>query len=126
MKQRHRIGNAEVDTRAKEVAMVDRLPSSTLKWIEAKSDDLMEIALWIGKCTVVANRFHDPRSDPNAKATYLRDAEGLAKTRLQKCKAGRKRKVPDFPTQPGDLSQCPRWQAIRQRILDRAVSPSVA
>ena len=101
--------------------MADKLPVSTLKWIEAQGEDLTAIALWIGKCTVMANRFRDPRSDDNAKATYLRDSEGLAATRLQKYKAARKRKVPEVP-QPGDLSHCPRWQAIRQRILGRAAA----
>ena len=125
MKQRHRIGNDEVDTRAKEVASADRLPACTLKWIEAKSDDLVAIALWIGQCTAMANRFRDPRGDPNGNATYLRDSGGLAATRLQKYRAGRKRKAPAPPTQPGDLSRCPRWQRIRQRILDRAAQPLV-
>jgi hypothetical protein len=125
MRQRHRIGNAEVDTRAKEGASADKLPVSTLKWIEAKGDDLVAIALWIGKCTAMANRFRDPRGDPNAKATYLRDSEGLAATRLQKYKAGRKRKAPAIPIQLYDLSQCPRWQRIRQRILDRAAALDV-
>ena len=124
MKQRHRIGNAEVDTRAKEAASADKVPVSTLKWIEAKGDDLVAIAMWIGRCTAMANRFRDPRGDPNARATYLRDSEGLAKTRLQKYKASRKRKVPALPTQPGDLSQCPRWQRIRQRILDKVAARS--
>ena len=119
MKQRHRIGNAEVDTRAKEVATAEKLPARTLKWIESTGDELTQIALWIGKCTAAANRFRDPRSEPDAKASYLRDSEGLAATRLQKYKAGRKRKMPATPSQHGDLSQCPRWQAIRRRILDR-------
>ena len=49
--------------------------------IEAKGDDLTTVAMWIGRCTAMANRFCDPRSDPNAKATYLRDSEGLAGAR---------------------------------------------
>ena len=126
MKQRHRIGNAEVDTRAKEVATTEKLPVRTLKWIETTGDELTQIAVWIGKCTAAANRFRDPRSEPDAKASYLRDSEGLAATRMQKCKAARKRKVPAIPSQPGELSQCPRWQRIRQRILDKAGAPSAA
>ena len=120
MKQRHRIGNAEVDTRAKEVATTEKLPVRTSEWSESTGDELTQIAVWIGKCTAAANRFRDPRSEPDAKASYLRDSEGLAATRMQKCsKAARKRKVPAIPSQPGDLSQCPRWQALRRRVLDR-------
>jgi hypothetical protein len=120
MKQRHRIGNAEVDTQAKGAASNDRLPIGTLQWIAAKGNKVTDIAMWIGRCTYMANHFRDPRGDPEARPVFLRDSEGLATTRLQKYKAGRKRKVPAVPSQPGDLSQCPRWQRIRQRILDRA------
>ena len=73
-----------------------------------------------------ANRFRDPRSDPDAKASYLRDSEGLAATKLRKYKAFRKRMVPAIPTRAGDLSQCPRWQAVRRRILDREAPTSEA
>jgi len=120
MKQKHRIGNALADTLAKESANDDKLLIGTMKWIVAKGDKVSAIAMWIGRCTYMANHFPDPRGDPDAKAKFLRDSEGLASTRMQKYKAGRKRKVPTVPSQPGDLSQCPRWQRLRQRILEKA------
>ena len=120
MRQWHRVGNAEADRLCVEAATEDKLPAATLKWIVRESDKVTLIAMWIGRCTAEANHFRDPRGDPNAKAIYIRDSEGLAATRLQKYQSQRKRKVPAAPSQPGDLSQCPRWQRIRQRILDRA------
>jgi hypothetical protein len=74
-------------------------------------------------CTALANHFRDPRVAPPEKPVFLRDSEGLAVIRLQQYKAGRKRKAPAPLARPGDLSLCPRWQAIRQRILDRASPP---
>ena len=120
MRQKHRIGNAAVDALAKSSANDDRLPLATLKWIAAKGDKVTTIAMWIGRCTYLANHFPDTRGDPDAKPKYLRDCEGLAATRSQKYKTGRKRKAPVVPTQPGDLSRCPRWQQLRQRILEKA------
>ena len=120
MKQRHRLGNAAVDVLAKSAASDDKLPIGTLKWIAATGDKVTAIAAWIGRCTYMANHFPDCRGDPDAKPKYLRDSEGLATTRMQMYKAGRKRKAPAAPTQPGDLSQCPRWQQLRLRILEKA------
>lgn len=117
MRQRHRIGNDLADLHAKEAAVADKLPVRTLKWIEATSDEVLQLALWIGKCTEAANRFRDPRVCPEAKAVFLRDSEGLATSRLCRYKADRKRKATVELIRPGDLSRCPRWQAVRQRLL---------
>ena len=122
MKQKHRIGNAAVDALAKSSANDDRLPVATLKLIATESEKVTNIALWIGRCSYMANHFPDTRGNPEAKPKYLRDSEGLAATRLQKYKARRKRRAPVFPTKPGDLSRCPRWQQLRQRILAKASS----
>ena len=87
--------------RAKEVAVAEALPTRTLKWIESAGEELVQIALWIGKCTVAANRFLDPScSDPLGKARFLRDSEGLAVVRRQSYKAARKRKMPELSRQP--------------------------
>ena len=120
MRQKHRIGNAAVDILAKSAASDDKLPVATLRWINAKCDKLTTIAMWIGRCTYMANHFPDSRGGPEAKPQFLRDSEGLAATRMQKYKVGRKRKAPVVPTQTGDLSRCPRWQLLRQRILEKA------
>ena len=124
MRQRHRIGNDQADTRAKEIATGEKLPHRTLKWIEATGEEVAQIALWIGKCTEAANRFRDPRIDPGAKAAYLRDSEGLAATRLCKYKVGKKRKATTTIARPGDLSRCLRWQAIRERVIEKEAQPS--
>ena len=68
----------------------------------------------------MANRFRDPRGDPNAKAVFMRDSEGLQSTRHHKYIATRKRKLHTQPDRPGDLSPCPRWALLRQRIRDKA------
>jgi hypothetical protein len=120
MRQKHPIGYAAVDTLAKSSANDDRLPLATLKLIAAKGDKVTTIAMFIGRCTRLANHFPDTRGNPESKPKYLRDSEGLAATRSQKYKAGRKWKAPVVPTQPGDLSRCPRWQQLRQRIPEKA------
>ena len=127
MRQRHRLGNAQADTQAKQSAADEKLPSHTLKWIATNSRKLLDIAMWIGRCTHTANHFRTCSGDPPAKAVHIRDCEGLAATRLQRYKAGRKRKreePEDTTPVPGDLSLCPRWQRLRQRILDKAKPPT--
>ena len=57
MKQKHRIGNATVDILAKSAASDDKLPVGTFKWIAAKGNKLAAIAMWIGRCTYMANHF---------------------------------------------------------------------
>ena len=99
-------------------------PHRTLKWIEATSEEVVQIALWIGKCTEAANRFRDPCIEPGAKTAYLRDSEGLAATRLCKYKVGKKRKASSDIARPGDLSRCPRWQAIRLRLIEKEAQTS--
>ena len=84
MRQRHRIGNAEAYRDAKVAAEEDDLPFRTLRWIEASSDRLTAIALWVGRCTELANRFPAPPLQPGGNQLVLRDSEGLAATRLQK------------------------------------------
>ena len=49
MRQKHRIGNAEVDRLAKAAAQADALPYQTRRRIEVRSDKLTSIALWIGR-----------------------------------------------------------------------------
>ena len=80
----------------------------------------VHIVMWISRCTYMANHFPDTRGNPEAKPKYLRDSEGLAATRMQSYRNARKRKAPVVPIQPGDLSRCPRWQQLRQRILEKA------
>ena len=120
MEQRHRIGNAEVDMLAKSAACDDRRPISILKRITAKGDKVIAIAMWIGRCTSMANHFPDSRNDPNARPQFLRDSEGMAANRLPKAKRGTKRKAIVVLPHLYDLSSCPRWQRLRQRILDKA------
>ena len=122
MRQRHRIGNAEVDRLAKSSAEADALPFRTRRWIEVKGDRLTTIALWIGRCTVKANHYSVATGGPDGKPLFLRDSEGIATSRLRKYKSGKKRKRKDevVPRRPGDLSACPRWERVRRRVLDKA------
>ena len=117
MEQKHRIGNAMVDTLAKESAADDKLPAVTLQWIAERSSVLTDIAMWIGRCTHLANNF---RLGSDSK-TVVRDSKGLAAARLQRYRLNKseKRSAPELPRRPGDLSQCPRWQQLRQRILEK-------
>ena len=125
MRQRHRIGNALADTLAKQSAKDDKLPASVLEAIATSSHKLREIALWIGRCTVAASHFCTQGGEFGTKASHLRDSEGLASSRLKPCiERGCKRHFDEVAAapvrRPGDLSLCPRWQQLRQRILEKA------
>jgi hypothetical protein len=67
MRQKHPIGYAAVDTLAKSSANDDRLPLATLKLIAAKGDKVTTIAMFIGRCTRLANHFPDTRGNPESK-----------------------------------------------------------
>ena len=76
------------------------------------------IALWIGQCTVLANHFPLPRVG-DVKQVFVRDSEGM-QNKTRKPSAKRKHEVVSPDPVPGDLSLCPRWAALRRRILDKA------
>ena len=108
---------------AKHSAKEDKLPASVLKAIEDDSQKLVEIAMWICRCTVAVNHFSIHSGDLAPKSSYIRDSEGLAASRRKERSGGLKRKRDEavgLTRQPGDLSLCPRWQLLRQRILDKA------
>ena len=76
----------------------------------------------IGQCGVTANNFRVQGTTSRDKESFTRDSEGrqghIPKPRKH-CK--RKRAVDDVPaSRPGDLSLCPRWAALRQRILAKS------
>ena len=49
----------------------------------------------------------------------MRDSEGM-QNRPRKPNVKRKRVVVSPGPVPGDLSLCPRWAALRRRIIDKA------
>ena len=67
---------------------------------------------------MLANHFPVPGSCTDGKQNYIRDSEGV---QVRKYKPRKKRALDDAPTRvPGDLSLCPRWAALRRRIVDKA------
>ena len=76
--------------------------------------------------TALANHFPVPGTAAGQKQTFIRDSEGLERSRHKKWReaaavaAKAKRKRPEVVEQqrtPGDLSGCPRWQALRTRVV---------
>ena len=75
------------------------------------------IAKWIGQCGVLANHFKLPHLDDSGKPTFIRDSEGMS---TRKCKPAKRKPEDVAPIRAaGDFSGCPRWEAIRQRIIDK-------
>ncbi len=98
--------------------------SELVKW---QSERLVAIARWIGTASELASAFPAADAAGESKTRSLRDSTGLrpkprvpstvgvARGVKQKC-SGVGAKV------TGDLSGCPRWERLRQRIRDRVSS----
>ena len=78
---------------------------------------MIAIAKWIGQCGVLANHFKLPHLDDNGKPIVIRDSEGKPTRKAQPAK--RKHVDDEAIRAAGDFSGCPRWEAIRQRIVDK-------
>ena len=72
------------------------------------------LAPWAMALCLVAMGYMYYRSATAAAPAHAAepDAEAIRAARLSRLGAA--------PAQPGDLSQCPRWQRLRQRILEKA------
>ena len=125
MTESDRRGNAFVDTLAKQAATWDRVPKAKLLYITQQSERLTAIAKWIGQCGVIANHFKKPAGLLGETPGFIRDSEGIqGHTNKPRKVEKRKRVVDDIPcSRPGDLSLCPRWAALRQRIFAKSGMP---
>ena len=121
MTESDRRGNDIVDRLAKLSASWDQVPKATLEFIVQQSNLLTGIAKWIGQCGVLANHFPLPCESTNGKQVYIRDSEGIHGRLHQPRKKRKRDDVIPVPV-PGDLSLCPRWAALRRRILDKEAS----
>ena len=113
-----RRGNAAVDTFAKQAAKWDEPPVAQRQYVLQKSGLLTAIAKWIGQSGVIANHYQMPEKASDGKGIFIRDSEGFQARRRKPTK----RKIVEVtPSRtPGDLSSCPRWAALRRRIIDKA------
>ena len=118
MTQANRRGNSLVDWLAKEAALWDQLHPTFLKLIKSEAALVTAIAICIGQCGVLANHFPFGRTQ-EGKQTFVRDSEGIQR-RIHKPRQKRKLSIAGLGRTPGDLSLCPRWAALRQRIIDKA------
>ena len=117
------IGNRYVDELAKDAAKHDKLPRSSLIEITRLADEVTAVAMWIGRCTALANHFPLTEVGPNGKRLFRRDSDGLqaaqeAKRREKPCRPP-KRKAEVVADPPGILSKSEKWLCIKQRILER-------
>ena len=90
--------------------------------INSSSDPRQSGALKIGESLsqsgVLANHFPLPREGINTNQVYIRDSEGMQGRIYQPRKKRKRDEVIPGPV-PGDLSLCPRWAALRRRILEK-------
>ena len=112
-------GNDAVDDLAKQAARRDRAPECQLRAVRQAGRRLRELAVWIGRVTVVANSFPDPAGGQGR----VRDAQ--AETRWTTAGAARpsKRKAAHLDAPPeaagSSIWDTPRLAALRQRVLCR-------
>ena len=115
--------NALVDGLAKEVARRQKPPQWQIDMVRAEGRKVADAAMWIGRATAFANRFPNPHwtEQLGPKLKFLRDSEGTRPRRPASTSAKRKLPAPESePVQPGNLSPCPRWEAVRLRVLAKA------
>ena len=116
-------GNNAVDDLAKQAARQDRAPACQLRAVRLAGCRLRELAVWIGRVTVVANSFPDPAGGQRR----VRDAQ--AETRWTAAGAARplKRKAAHLDAPPADsgIWVTPRMAALRQRVLSRIAAAAV-
>ena len=112
-------GNAYCDKWAKAAAAAQSLPKSELKRIADAGAFLTEVAKWIGICTTAANRCPFGM-DAKGKPFFIRDAEADILRTPRKIAKRKRVHSPVVERIAGDLSMCPKWQAIRMRIRHRA------
>ena len=121
----HRIGNATVDGYAKQVAKDGAPPKWQMKAVADATDRLIAIGTWIGQSGAYANHFPLPDHLRTDQSKYIRDSDGAKQARKPR-PPKRKAKSPRTPPlQPGglyDLSACPWWVAMRQRIRARSAA----
>jgi len=118
--------NAFVDGLAKEAARQEAVQPHVLQMVADASLRVEALARWIGQCTVLANEFPSNCTPSSGKTPKLRDNEGKGSGhRAQRPRRSHKRKPAKpasavLPPLAARLLQCPRWAALRQRIIDRA------
>ncbi len=120
------VGNDCVDALAKQVAQIQRPPTQQMKAVRGAGVRLTEAAMWLGRCTALANHFPNPAWTPgmDGKLRYLRDSQG---SRALTRKSGPPKGCPTSAaatalpvTRLGDLSECSRWAALRDRVRSKA------
>ena len=122
---KHRIGNAAVDAFAKEVARKDAPPKWQIQAVADATEKLTAIGKWLGHSCAYANRFPLPDHLRTSRSEFIRDSE--ASKQVVKKPRPLKRKAASQltpPAVPGDLSGCPRWVALRERIRARSAAAS--
>ncbi len=117
--------NALVDMWAKQAAASQCLSVAERRRITDAGVQLTAVAKWIGLCGVTANHFPLGAAGGGTKVEYARDADTVPRRKLTKhastpaTPAKRKRQPSPTPSVLGDLSACPRWAALRARVLSR-------
>ena len=116
--------NDRADRLAKAIPKKEKPPFEDFRRIKEDAAHVMEAAQWLGRVTARANRFPDPSGalDSAGRLKHLRDSQGLKGSQSRTAK----KVTVAPPPEPGDLSGCPRWAALRMRILERAAGSAHA
>ena len=111
------VANDYVDRHAKAEAKLWKPPRSQLQLVVAQGKRLTEAATWLGQVTSLANHFALPRVEGEPRTRHARDSAGKPPT--ASARGAKRKRQPEVVTAraPGNLSLCPRWAALRARIL---------
>ena len=123
--------NADVDRWAKQAAASARVDERVCQQVSADFVRLKAIARWLGQVTVLASNVVKPDTEATRKV-LLRDSQA-AKRMNKPLTRGTKRSLAQIATasessRGGEsidhpLAHCPRWQALRRRVLLKASAP---
>ena len=114
--------NGRADELAKAIPRKEKPSLRDFKRIKEDAARVMEAAQWLGRVTARANRFPDPSGalDTAGRLKRLRDSQGLKGSQPRAVKKAEVAPPPRHASAYGDRSSCPRWAALRVRVLARA------
>ena len=113
--------NDYVDGKCKQAARAHKLPFAQLKLIRGSAVRAMEAGRWVGKITALANHFPNPCWEPGLTAVpkFIRDSSGF-RPALRPARPPKRKQPEPSSRVTGDLSLCPRWAALRARIVAKS------
>ena len=112
MTEADRQANADVDRWAKQAAATQQVPEDIRNRIRDEYAKVQAIATWLGQCTVLAISVSKP-----AHGRLSRDVQVAKRKPALSPSVSSGTTTDTLPSLPQRLELCPRWQALRERVV---------